>query len=230
MGAPFLGILQVPTSFHRPRGDVGNLETWSIPVKIRVVTEVANDDVVRESTGYKESFIEAWIKTALELVSEGAVAIITSCGFLATIHPLLQERVPVPVGTSSLIQIPWAQSIIGKNKKLGILTFDAKYLGSEHLKAVGVDYHVPIVGVKQGGVFHQVLREGLEDNFKRIEDEVVEAAVKLVNQNPDIGGIVLECTNIPPFKRAIFEKVGLPIWDIITLGNYLFSAALPENY
>jgi hypothetical protein len=94
MYQPFLRILQVSTTFYRPVGDVGNLKTWAIPVKIRVLTETVNNDVVKESSNYEDSFVEAWIKAALELVDQGAVAIISSCGFLATMHPLFNPRNP----------------------------------------------------------------------------------------------------------------------------------------
>jgi hypothetical protein len=60
MSQPFLGIPQVATTFYRPVGDVGNLNTWAIPVKIRVVTETVNDDIIKESSNYKDTFVEAW--------------------------------------------------------------------------------------------------------------------------------------------------------------------------
>lgn len=227
---PFLGILQVNTTFHRPLGDVGNLGTWKIPVKIKVVDEAKGDAVVKTSKNYAQSFVDLWVSAAEELVKEGAIAIITSCGFLATLHPELQSKIGVPVGTSALLQIPIAQHLIHPGKHLGIITFDAENLGSEHLKAVGVDYNVPIVGVKPKGEFQQILRDGKEYNFKAIEAEVLEAIEKLIEENGDIGGIILECTNIPPFKSAIYKKTGLPVWDIITLGNYLYEVGLPKDY
>ncbi|CCH45858.1 hypothetical protein BN7_5445 [Wickerhamomyces ciferrii] len=226
---PFLGILQVNTTFHRPPGDVGNLSTWNIPIKIKIVEEASGDAVVKTSKNYSDEFVSHWIKAAKEFVDEGAIALITSCGFLATIHPRLQSEIPIPVGTSALLQIPIAQALIHPKKKLGIITFDADNLGKEHLIAVGVDYDVPIVGVKRGGEFQQILRKGKEYDFKAIETEVLEAVDTLI-RNHDIGGIILECTNIPPFKNAIYKKTGLPIWDIITLGNYLYEVSLPKNY
>lgn len=229
---PFLGILQVNTSFHRPVGDVGNLRTWNIPVKIKIVTEANTDEVVTSSRKYSDQFVEAWVAAALELIEEGAIAIITLCGFLATMHPILQLKLSVPLGTSALLQVPFVQNLIPQSKKIGVLTFDSENLGEEHLRAVGVSdvANVPIVGVKPNGKFQRLMRNGEKFDYKGIEEEILEAAAELVKENPDVGGIVLECTNIPPYKAEIHKLTGLPIWDIVTLGNYLYSAALPEKY
>ena len=211
MAAPFLGILQVNTTFHRPLGDVGNLETWKIPVRIKVVSETSSDEVVKSSRNYSDSFIEAWTKSALELVNEGAIAIITLCGFLATLHPVLQSKLPVPLGTSALLQIPFVQKLIPRGKKVGVITFDADNLGEEHLKAVGVsdrdisNGNIPIVGVTPNGNFQQILRNGKTFNYLEIEADVVEAARRLIEEQNNVGAIVLEYINMPTYKRASVE-------------------------
>lgn len=76
--------------------------TWTIPIKIGIVIEVAHDDVVRVSENYSSSVVHSFGSAALELVDQGAGSIITSCGFLAAVHNELQSRIPVPLGTSSL--------------------------------------------------------------------------------------------------------------------------------
>lgn len=49
---PKLGILQLKTSFPRPPGDVGHVESWNgIPVVIRVVEEADGDSVVGGTWG-----------------------------------------------------------------------------------------------------------------------------------------------------------------------------------
>ena len=44
-------------------------------------------------------------------------------------------------------------------------------------------------------------------------------AQDLVEDNPGIRFIVLECTNMPPFREAIANQIGKPIFDIVTLTN-----------
>jgi hypothetical protein len=46
-------------------------------------------------------------------------------------------------------------------------------------------------------------------------------ALKLIQQNPDIGAIVLECTNMPPYSQIVHTASGgLPVFDMVTMINY----------
>lgn len=227
---PFLGILQVNTSFHRPVGDVGNASTWSIPVRIKIVEDADKEEVVKGSRAYSKKFIETWLKAADELVEEGAVALVTSCGFLATMHPILQKALSVPVGTSALLQVPIAKSLVPPDKTIGILTFDSESLGQEHLLAVGANVNTPIAGVPKNGAFQKILAGEKEFNYEAIKEDIIFAARQLLNEHENIGGLVLECTNMPPYKRALFEEFGLPVWDILTLGNFVYLIGLPEKF
>lgn len=59
---------------------------------------------------------------------------------------------------------------------------------------------------------------------------MVTAAKALVAANPGLKAIVLECTNMPPFAHAVAKATGLRVWDIITLGKWLYNAAVKEDY
>jgi hypothetical protein len=48
--------------------------------------------------------------------------------------------------------------------------------------------------------------------------------VKAVKENPKIGAFVLECTDLPPFAQRIREVTGKPVFDFVTLVNYINSA------
>jgi len=67
-------------------------------------------------------------------------------------------------------------------------------------------------------------------DVKRLETEVVEVATKLIKENPDIGAIVLECSDMPPFAAAIHEAVNLPIFDFITFINMVYLATVKKRY
>lgn len=58
---------------------------------------------------------------------------------------------------------------------------------------------------------------------ERVRAELAAAAAKLVAENPDIRAVVLECTNMPPFRNAIQEACGKPVYDIVTLVEYVHS-------
>jgi Asp/Glu/hydantoin racemase len=40
---------------------------------------------------------------------------------------------------------------------------------------------------------------------------------RLVERDPAVGALVLECTNMPPYAHALQHALGLPVFDIVTL-------------
>ena len=65
-------------------------------------------------------------------------AIIAECGYFAYFQREVASSVKVPVFLSSLLQIPWAQQVVGANRVVGVLMANSNYLTDHHLESVGV--------------------------------------------------------------------------------------------
>ena len=48
-------------------------------------------------------------------------------------------------------------------------------------------------------------------------------ATKMVKENPDIGAVVLECTEFPPYAHAIQQAIRLGVWDFVTMTNFMHA-------
>ena len=68
--------------------------------------------------------------------------------------------------------------------------------------------------------FRTYIENTPEMDVEKATGEMREAGRKLVRENPDVGAIVLECTNMPPFAYAVQEATGLPVYDVVTLIRY----------
>ncbi len=51
----------------------------------------------------------------------------------------------------------------------------------------------------------------------------MEVAIELLRKNPEIGAILLECSNMPPYAHAVQQATGLPVFDFTTLINFMVS-------
>jgi len=61
-------------------------------------------------------------------------------------------------------------------------------------------------------------------DIEKCGNEMQKTALKLIQQNPDIGAIVLECTNMPPYAQIVHTATGgLPVFDMVTMINYAHS-------
>ncbi|MEO6749516.1 MAG: aspartate/glutamate racemase family protein, partial [Casimicrobiaceae bacterium] len=58
----------------------------------------------------------------------------------------------------------------------------------------------------------------------------VQAARDLVAENPDVGAIVLECTNMPPYAAAVQRATGLPVYDIYSMINWFHAGLRPRRF
>lgn len=225
---PHVGILVLDTVFPRIPGDAGNLSTWDFPVRSKVVTGAYPRAVIEGDPRLLEPFIEA----ARELEAEGARAITTTCGFLALYQKELAGAVKVPVLTSSLLQVPWAYQLLREGQAVGILTVDAHCLTPAHLKAVGAGGIPTIIAGTEGGrEFTRVFsgnRATLDPRLAR--DDLVTVAQRLIEDHPQVGALVLECANMPPYARAIQEATGLPVFDLTTLIRYIHQVLFRTRF
>ena len=224
-----VGILMLETKFPRIPGDMGNGTTWPFPVLYRVVEGATPEKVVlKGAAGTLPDFIAA----AKELVRLGAEAITTNCGFLALFQKELAAAVGVPVATSSLMQVPWVQATLPPGKRVGLVTVSGSTLSPAHLEGAGVPLDTPLVGTENGKEFFRVLIKAEKDDMDiaQAERDVVEAGKALVAGHPDVGAIVLECTNMPPYAAALQAEVGLPVYDIYSMITWFHAGLRPRRF
>jgi hypothetical protein len=227
-GAP-LGILMLEAKFPRIPGDMGNAATWPFPVLYRVVTGASPEKVVMKGA---EGLLPDFIAAAQDLVRMGAEAITTNCGFLSLFQKELATAVKVPVATSALMQVPWVQATLPPGKRVGIVTVSKATLTPRHLEAANVPLDTPIAGTENGREFFRVLikAEKIDMDIDLAERDVVDAGVNLAKAHPEIGALVLECTNMPPYAAALQAACGLPVYDIYTMIAWFHSGLRPRRF
>lgn len=225
-----IGILLLETRFPRVPGDIGNATTFDFPVRYKVVRGATVERVLDMSD--QRRLLMLFIEAAKELEKEGVKCVTTSCGFLSIFQNEVAEALEVPVFTSSLMQVHLVSSMLGKNQKVGIVTANKKKLTKKHLEAVGIkDIPFCIAGMEEQENFRDlILKEGLTGDINKVEIEMVKVSKELLKQNPEVGAIVLECVNMPPFSAAIQKALNLPVFDIISLVNYVHDALIKKKY
>ena len=226
-GAP-LGILMLEARFPRVPGDMGNALTWPFPVLYRVVRGASPDRVVRHRA---EGLLPAFIAAARELVADGAEAITTNCGFLSLMQPELAAAVEVPVATSSLMQAALVQSLLPPGRRVGILTIAAASLTPDHLRRAGVPEGTPVEGTDEGLEFTRaILNDEPELDLAQAEADIVAAGRRLVARAPEVGALLLECTNMNPYAAALQAALQLPVYDIVSFVTWFHAGLRPRRF
>ncbi len=224
---PFLGLLMLDTRFPRIKGDIGNPESFEFPVRKRIINKAFPANVINASP---DRLLPQFITAAQDLEAEGAALISTSCGFLTLFQRELEKAVSIPVLTSSLFLYEGIKKQLPAGKRLGILTIAASGLSPGHLLAAGISDEPPI-GTTQGGAeFTAAILENRSGmNIELAQSDNVAAATALQKAYPDIGAILLECTNMPPYAKAISAATGLPVHSILDGLNTLWNQHVPGS-
>lgn len=223
-----VGILMLDARFPRIPGDMGNATTWPFPVHYKVVRGASPDKVVRgKAEGLQNNFIEA----AQELVADGVDGITTNCGFLALMQEELASAVPVPVATSSLMQVEMVNRLLAPGKRCAILTISGSSLTPLHLERARVPPDTPIGTTEGGREFSRVILDNEPElNVELAREDNVTAAQALCQANADVGALVLECTNMVPYARDIQRATGLPVYTIESFVSWFQAGLNPRIY
>jgi Asp/Glu/hydantoin racemase len=223
-----IGVLMLEARFPRIPGDVGNALSWPFPVLYKVVRGASPERVVlRRADGLGPAFLAA----AHELVRDGADAIVTNCGFLSLLQAELAAACGVPVATSSLMQVPMIQRLLPPGRRVGILTISAATLTAEHLQAAGVPRDTPVVGTEGGREFSRVILNDLPElDVAAAERDILAAGDELVARHPEVGAVVLECTNMCPYAAALQDRLGLPVHDMVSFVSWLHAGLRPRRF
>jgi hypothetical protein len=207
----FMGVLMLDTRFPRPLGDIGNPDTYTragIPARLLTVAGASPQRIVQQAD---PAWLRPFTLAAQSLVRQGARMVTTSCGFLAAHQAALQSAVPVPVWTSSLLQCRWLTDV-------GIVTFDADALTPAILRAAGVPEGTPVAGLAPGCELHsRILGNDTRLDTEQAQRNVVDAALRLTARHPGLRNLVLECTNMPPYRDAVAQATGCAVYDAETL-------------
>jgi len=204
-------------------GNSTNPSSYAFPVCFCRV-KGANVKTILENPSHE--VLETMIAEAKAMVADGVRAITTSCGFNAIFQNELAEAVNVPVFTSSLLQVPLVQKMVGPKGEVIILTANKSALKLEHLKAVGITNttNLYIYGLETCHEWNKIFSSPSEDiDLNIIREEVVGIALETYKAHPQTRAVVLECTDLPPFSEEIRNKTSLPVFDFVTLVNYVYA-------
>ncbi len=225
-----IGVICMDTDFTKIPGHIRNRTTFDFPVRYQVVAGATAQRVVNEAD---PALLEPFVRAAQKLEADGVAAITGACGFLAIFQRELADAVDVPLYASSLIQLPMVARMIRRDRKVGLLVASDTALTPRHLEAVGAgDVPVCVAGMQDRPEFREVMLEARRADLDadRLEREVLDVVDGLADADPDMGALVVECTDLVPFARAIQARIGLPVFDIVTLTEMVHRSLTRRSF
>ncbi|RPF53948.1 aspartate/glutamate racemase family protein [Aquisalibacillus elongatus] len=225
-----IGILLLETFSPFIPGDVGNASTYSFPVRYKRVEGLTFDRLLAKDPELKELILEA----GHDLVREGVKAITGDCGYMAMFQKEIAHELNVPVFLSSLLQLPFMSSMLGPHEKIGIICSHAGHFDYDLINGMGIEVDrdkICVAGMEHQEHFRLAAHvENGELDPDIAEQEALSVATSLVDKYPDIKMLLLECSSLPPYGAAIQQATGLPVFDYISMINYVHTAVVKTRY
>jgi hypothetical protein len=224
-----IGILQLDCSLPFIPGDVDNAGTYGYPVLYRVVPGLSTAACLRGAPELSVAAVEA----ARELDKQGVRAISSDCGFMLQFQDAVRAAVKIPVAMSSMLQLPMIAATLARARPIAVITADSTNLTPEFLTRAGIMPANPLIirGLQDQPEFKTaVFDEKGTIDAALVEAEVVSVARAIIRDNPSTGAILLECSMLPPYSRAIQDATGLPVYDFITMIDHLHAVTHQRRY
>ena len=223
-----IGIVVLETWYPLLPGNVANATTFDFPVRYKILREATVERIMRADPALVELVIEA----GREFEREGIRAMVGACGYFANYQREVAAALDIPVFLSSLLQVPLISAALKPGQQVGILVANAKAVNPQMLTACGITPDMPIayLGMEEQPEFRNILEYGGQFHVGKFEAEVVGQAQKLVADNPNIGAILLECSDLPPFAHSVQRAVGLPVFDFNSLINWVYHGVVQRTY
>ena len=224
-GKPLLGVLcweaglgpRGLEQLEKLHGNSTNPATYGFPVEFRRVRGACTRTIIDEPD---PAVRDRMIAEGLALCQSGVKAVTTSCGFNALLQGVLASALPVPVLSSSLIQIPWIRSILRNDAEIAVITAKGAALKTEHFLSVGVKdmEGIHVLGMEENEEWNKIFSAPKEDvDLDLIRKEVSATAMRGLEENSKVEAFLLECTDLPPFAGDICRATNKPVFDFVTM-------------
>lgn len=219
-----IGVLSTESYFPKPPGHIKNPSSMPFTLSYEVIQGLTVPALLNDPS---DEMIAPLLEAARRLEASGVKAITGSCGFLALFQQQIANAVNVPVCVSSLLLAPMIHMMTAR--PVGVITASRDALTTAHLEAVGAaDVPLVIEGMEHSKEFSDVILRNARDDMdlSLIETDLIAAGQRLVDRAPEIGGVLLECTDLPPYAVPLQNAIQRPVFDIISLTQMVHSAAL----
>jgi Asp/Glu/hydantoin racemase len=217
-------------------GDVANASTYNFPVRLKVVNGLV-DVPPPTQPGSFETYphdVQQLVHAVKELNEDGVRAIVTACGFFSGVQDVLAQASKVPVFTSSLMLVPIIAQMIGSTKKVGILTASKSLLTNDFLASVGItsNHNIVIAGAESSTEFYATHMGGkrISMDVELLRTELVEVVRNFHAEHPDLGALLVECSNFPTFSVDFQQATGLPVFDYIAFIELMYRSVVQRPY
>lgn len=228
MAGHAVGILAIDVQYPLVPGNIVNATSFQFPVLYKILQGVAPHRLLSGDPDLLQVIIDG----GQELISYGARAIVGACGSFANYQKSAAESLGVPTYLSIMTQVPFILNSMKRDQKLGIIAADANAITPAVLEQCDIRDRSRLIltSAIEMSEFRKLLTAPQDFSSNRLDEEIGNFSVRFAKENPDLGAILLQCSDLPPYAHTIQRASGLPVYDMALLINWLQSSLVRQPY
>ncbi|MFL2801611.1 MAG: hypothetical protein ACJ0DD_02470 [Paracoccaceae bacterium] len=206
-----LAILQLDTNFKRIAGDICSKKTFLRNVNIIKIKNAVVSEIITKNP--KE---QHYLNFKKKILTRNEKVITTSCGFTFYWQDYFNNLTKSDVITSSLCCLDNNRKIYKDNEIL-IFTFDEEILKSLLVSKLKTPFKGHILGLRKYNLLYKIISNNEKNfEFEQICYELKQLLWETI-KNLKIKLIILECTNLSPYKNIFRTIFSGEIIDLLVL-------------
>lgn len=223
-----IGLLVLDTRHRLVLGNLQNAGTFPYPILYHVVRDVSGAELMSGDPHAAAPIIAG----ARALEQSGIQLIAGACGSFANYQRQVASAVQVPVFMSILLEVPLLLRSLPPSKKLGIMFASASSFTQRVRDQCGIESteRIVVVGADDIAAFQPIIQQMGELDDAALEAGLVRLAEQTLAQHPEIGAWLLQCSDFPPYARAVAAATQLPAFDMVGLISRLHAALVPRAW
>ncbi|HEV2271219.1 MAG TPA: aspartate/glutamate racemase family protein [Steroidobacteraceae bacterium] len=223
-----IGVLYMATPFVFVPGNIQNATTLPFPVAYECVEGVTLPQLLSGA----ETVGDALIAAATRLERRGVRAIVGACGSFARFQTLLTNAVRIPVFSSILTQVPWLIRSLPADQRVLVLFADRRSFTPAMRSECGITdlRRIVISDCMAIPEFCAMLARPYTLQHAALERALVRHVKREMVEHKNIGLIVLQCSELPPYAAAIQDAVSSAVVDVVTLATWAHEVVTRRPY
>jgi Asp/Glu/hydantoin racemase/uncharacterized coiled-coil protein SlyX len=224
---PALGVVRLDYNYPPAEGDIDCPASFGYDLYYRCVPGLTFE--VAQAGKFSEEVERNFSEAIKYLEMRGCSAITGDCGFMMAFQIQARKIATKPVFMSALCQVPVIATAFDPNDQILVLTANGDSLRSQkeflnHSCGFQVDNKRFIIKGCQDLPGFDAVAKGAQVDINLVQPAMVKMTMDILDKNDAIRGILLECTELPPYADALRAATGLPVWDAITGCDFYVNA------
>ncbi len=223
-----IGVLHLESTHPLEPGNVQNALSFRFPVLYEPVRGITFDQLKCGDQAGDAPILDAIGR----LEVQGVSVIVGACGSFAHWQKLAVRHSHVPVFTSIMTQVPFVLAGLPAAQRLGVV-FATATAFTERVKEqcdIREPERLVVLQAVDVPAFLALLGDEPVLDHAALEKGLVQLLVEAQEREGDIGAWLFQCSELPPYAAAVQEATGLPVFDMCTLIEHLYTSACRSRY